>query len=116
MRTIKGTIVSKTTGLLFEPNTTARVQVIDCSLACAPSKKLGETILTNLSGFPLSFQVEFNEEPQEADRPIIDAAVQVRIETGERLDYINDTRFSIKNRSNDEFKDFIEVHVIPVRN
>jgi putative lipoprotein len=110
MKTIKGTIVSKTPGKPFEPNTTAQVSVIDCSLACAPSRTLGKQVLSNLESFPLNFQVEFNDEP------VLIVAVQIRIETGERLDYINDTRFAIKNQMTGEYMDSINVHVIPVGN
>jgi uncharacterized lipoprotein YbaY len=110
MRTIKGTIVSKTPGKPFEPSTTAKVSVIDCSRAGAPSRTLGQQVLSNLESFPLHFQVEFNDAPV----PIV--AIQISIETGERLDYANDTRFAIKNQMTDEYVDSIDVHVIPVGN
>jgi putative lipoprotein len=116
MRTIKGTIVSNKAGRPFESTTTARVQVIDCSLACAPSRTLGEVVLRDLKNFPLGFEVNFDDEEKDEDRPIVEVAIQVRIETGERLDYINDTQFSIKNHSTGEFKDSIDIHIIPVGN
>ena len=112
MRKLSGTVVCNGTGKPFESNTKAIVQVVDISFACGPSISLGKTELKNLTKFPLSFTVEYNDQPNEKIN-LVEVAVQVRIETGERLDYINDTRFSIL-KGHLGFLDSIEMFVVPV--
>lgn len=76
----------------FEADTVAHVMLQDISLADAPAKKLGEQVIKDLKKFPIAFEVEYDPAAiKEGHR----YAVQVRIETKGRLDYINDTTIEV---------------------
>ena len=64
----------------------------DVSLADAPAKKVGEQVIKDLKKFPIPFEVEYDPAAIEKGHTY---AVQVRIETKGRLDYINDTRIEV---------------------
>ncbi|HJZ56331.1 MAG TPA: YbaY family lipoprotein, partial [Gemmataceae bacterium] len=76
----------------FEANTVARVTLQDVSLADAPANKVGEQVIKDLKKFPIPFEVEYDPAAIEKGHTY---AVQVRIETKDRLDYINDTRVEV---------------------
>jgi uncharacterized lipoprotein YbaY len=44
----------------FEPDTVARVMLVDVSLADAPARKVGEKVIKELKKFPISFEVEYD--------------------------------------------------------
>src|SRR5262245_46386915 len=72
----------------FEADTVARVTLQDVSVADAPAKKVGEQVIKDLKKFPILFEVEYDPAAIEKGHTY---AIQVRIETKERLDFINDT-------------------------
>ena len=76
----------------FEADTVARVTLQDVSLADAPAKKVGEQVIKGLKKFPIPFEVAYDPAAIEKRHTY---AVQVRIETKGRLDYINDTRVEV---------------------
>jgi putative lipoprotein len=76
----------------FEADTVARVTLQDVSLADAPAKKVGAQVIKNLKKFPIPFEVEYDPAAIAKGHTY---AVQVRIETKDRLDYINDTRVEV---------------------
>jgi uncharacterized lipoprotein YbaY len=76
----------------FEADTIARVTLQDVSVADAPAKKIGEQVIKDLKKFPIPFEVEYDPAVIEKGHTY---AVQVRIETKKRLDYINDTRVQV---------------------
>jgi putative lipoprotein len=76
----------------FEADTVARVTLQDVSLEDAPAKKIGEQVIKDLKKFPINFEVEYDPAVIEKGHTY---AVQVRIETKDRLDYINDTRIEV---------------------
>jgi putative lipoprotein len=76
----------------FEADTVARVTLQDVSLADAPAKKVGEQVIKGLTKFPIPFEVEYAPAAIPKGHTY---AVQVRIETTGRLDYINDTRAEV---------------------
>ena len=76
----------------FEADTVARVTLQDVSLEDAPAKKIAEQVIKDLKKFPIRFDVEYDTAVIEKGRTY---AVQVRIETKDRLDYINDTRVKV---------------------
>ena len=94
----------------FEANTVARVTLQDVSLADAPAKKVGEQVIKDLKKFPIPFEVEYDPAAIEKGHTY---AVQVRIETKDRLDYINDTRVQVLS-SGKPAKD-VKVPVIRVK-
>ena len=79
----------------FEADTVARVTLQDVSLEDAPAKKIAEQVIKDLKKFPIRFDVEYDTAVIEKGRTY---AVQVRIETKDRLDYINDTRVEVISR------------------
>jgi uncharacterized lipoprotein YbaY len=86
-----GTIESKGEARL-EADTVARVMLQDVSLADAPAKKVGEQVIKELKQFPIPFAVEYDAAAIEKGHTY---TVQVRIETKNRLDYINDTMVEV---------------------
>jgi putative lipoprotein len=79
----------------FEADAIARVTLQDVSLEDAPAKKIGEQVIKDLKKFPIPFEVEYNPADIEKGHTY---AVQVRIETKDRLEYINDTRVEVISR------------------
>ena len=94
----------------FEADTVARVTLQDVSVADAPAKKVGEQVIKDLKKFPIAFEVEYDPAVIEKGHTY---AVQVRIETKKRLDYINDTRVQVISGGK-PFKD-VKVQVIRVK-
>jgi putative lipoprotein len=88
---VSGTIESKEEAR-FEADTVARVTLQDVSLQDAPAKKIGEQVIKDLKKFPILFEVEYDPAVIEKGHTY---AVQVRIETKDRLEYINDTRVEV---------------------
>jgi putative lipoprotein len=76
----------------FTADTVARVTLQDVSLADAPAKKIGEQVIKDLKKFPIPFEVEYDPAAIEKGHTY---ALQVRIETKDRLDYINDKRVEV---------------------
>jgi putative lipoprotein len=76
----------------FEADTVVRVTLQDVSLEDAPAKKIGEQVIKDLNKFPILFEVEYDPSVIEKGHTY---AVQVRIETKDRLDYINDARVEV---------------------
>jgi putative lipoprotein len=90
---------SKVTGTItfpgdaaFEADTVARVTLQDVSLADVPATKVSEQTIKDLTKFPIPFEIEYDPG---AIQPRRTYALQVRIETKGRLDYINDTRIEV---------------------
>src|SRR6516162_2634860 len=79
----------------FEVDAVARVTLQDVSLEDAPAKKIGEQVIKDLKKFPIKFEVEYDPAVIEKGHTY---AVQVRIETRDRLDFINDTRVEVISR------------------
>jgi len=88
---VSGTIEFKGEGK-FEVDTVARVTLQDVSLEDAPAKKIAEQVIKDLKKFPIPFEVKYDPILIEKGHTY---AVQVRIETKDRLAYINDTRVEV---------------------
>ena len=88
---VSGTIECQAEAI-FEPGTIARVSVQDVSKADAAATTIGEQVIKDLKKFPIAFAVEYDPA---AIQPKSTYAVRVRIETGKRLDYINDTNVPV---------------------
>jgi putative lipoprotein len=86
------------------------VTLQDVSLEDAPAKKIGEQVIKDLKKFPISFEVEYDPAVIEKKHTY---SVQVRIETKDRLEYINDTRVEVISRGKPS-KD-VKVPVIRVK-
>ena len=94
----------------FDADTVARVTLQDVSLEDAPAKKIGEQVIKDLKKFPIPFEVAYDPAVIEKKRIY---AVQVRIETKGRLDFINDTRIEVI--SNGKPSKDVKARVIQVR-
>jgi putative lipoprotein len=79
----------------FEADAVARVTLQDVSLEDAPAKKIAEQVIKDLKKFPIPFEVEYDSAVIEKGHTY---AVQVRIETKDPLDYLNDTRVEVISR------------------
>jgi uncharacterized lipoprotein YbaY len=94
----------------FEADTVARVTLADVSVEDAPAKKIGEQVIKELKKFPIAFEVEYDPAAIEKGHTY---AIQVRIETKKRLDFVNDTRVEVI--SNGKSTKDVSVPVIPVK-
>jgi len=94
----------------FEPKTVAKIVLADVSIADADAKVIAEIELSKLTTFPISFELPY--DPKKI-QPGLMYAIQVRIETEGRLDYINDTRISPFENGKPVEK--LEVPVISIR-
>lgn len=110
-RTLTGTVTLQEgdVGKPFEADTVAIVSVVEVSLAGARSVTLGSTKLLGLTGFPFNYQVNYTDQPV-GGRPIVEVALQVRIETNGQLIYITDTRNVVYGHGQD-FVPYLNVTV-----
>jgi uncharacterized lipoprotein YbaY len=113
MRTLTGKISCSKAERKINENALVKVSLIDCSIACAPSKTLASFGVKGLTHFPVEFELHYDEKLVENNMAGY-YAIQVRIETNEKLNYINDTRFLITNIERTQILDHIDMHVIPV--
>jgi putative lipoprotein len=79
----------------FEADTIARVMIQDVSVEDAPAKNVAEQIIRDLKKFPIPFEVEYDPAVIEKGHTY---ALQIRIETKKRLDYLNDRRLEVISR------------------
>src|SRR5262245_30451671 len=92
---LTGTVECKDRGE-FTPETVARITIEDVSVADAPAKVIAETTVKDLKAFPIPFVIEYDPA---AIKPRARYALRVRIETGKRLDFINDTSIPVLSNS-----------------
>lgn len=89
------------------------VNIVDCSIAGAPSVNLAGVKLMGIDKFPFDFEIEYD------DSPIVEKMsghyeIQVRVETDGKLLYVNDTHFSIIDRQHHQIMDHVDMYVIPL--
>jgi len=84
------------------------VKLVDVSRADAPSITIGEYEIANPGQVPLSFEIEY--DPSEIDDRFT-YAVQARINEGDDLAFISDTRYSVITRDNPTSVDMVLVKV-----
>lgn len=118
MRKLTGRVVCKTRDgkdLERAINKDAKIQVrlIDCSRCGAPSIDLAGIDLTNVTTFPFTFEITYDETPITKFFGG-NYAVSIRIETNGKLDFINDTRFEINDKQKNIILDHVDMHVIPI--
>lgn len=111
MKTLKGKVTCSVPDSQINPNAIISVEIRDVSRACAPSKLMASTQLTNQTKFPLEFSIEYDETPI-LELPSHCFSVSAYIRTGEQLDYCTDTRFSVLNE-NSQPKEYAELRVVP---
>lgn len=91
------------------PGSVAKVEVRDVSMACGPAPVNGSVTIDNPTGFPLSYELEFNDNVEEFRT----LAVSARFERDGKLEFINDTRFEIRGEDG-KFKSNVDFFVIKV--
>ena len=73
----------------------ATIRIIDCGRMDAPAITLGQQVIRNPKTFPIQYSIEFLDSFLKAEQFHGQYAVNCRIETGDTLNFINDTRFGI---------------------
>lgn len=111
MRVLRGTIDCFETKTIPD-NSVAEVSVIDCSRACGPSKTLGKVEIKNPKSFPFEYEVEFDESTVMLTYSH-GFRVSCSINKDERLEFINDTAFSILDDG--KILDRVDFNVIVVK-
>ena len=94
--------------IALKPNAVVEVKLIDISGADAPAVTIGEQIIENPGQVPISFEIEY--DPSAIDQRFV-YAVQVRIMEGDRLAFINDTRYQVITRDSPTHVDMVLVRV-----
>ena len=84
------------------------VKLIDVSRADAPAVTIGEQIIEGPGQVPIAFEIEY--DPAEIDDRS-SYAVQARITEGDRLEFINDTRYGVITRGGPTHVDMVLVKV-----
>ena len=84
------------------------VKLVDVSRADAPAITIGEQIIENPGQVPIAFEIEY--DPAAIDERF-SYAVGVRISEGGKLEFINDTRYSVITRDNPTHVDMVLVKV-----
>ena len=113
MKTLRGKVTCSVENSAINPNAKINVEIRDVSLMDAPSVLLAKTELTGKTSFPFEFTIEYDETPM-VEKPHHSFSVSVGIRTGDKLDYINDTNFSLIGHDLKPL-DSIEMFVIPVK-
>lgn len=112
MRKLTGSVKCSQDGLEIAENASVKVSLVDCSLMCAPSTTLA-TAHPKAKGFPFEFELDYDETPL-LENLGGQYAIQVRIETDGKLNFITDTQFLITDEAHSKLLDHIDLHVIPV--
>lgn len=115
MRKISGKITCETKSGIAN-GAKASVRVIDCGRMDAPSITLGQQIIDDPKSFPLHFEVEYDDSFLKAEGFHGQFALQCFVELGDKLLFVNDTRFNIvSDHSKRELFDTMDFHVIEVK-
>lgn len=93
----------------IEPGCVAKVEVRDVSIACGPSTVNGSVTINNPMAFPLSYELDFDDNVEEFRT----LTVSARFERDGKLEFINDTRFEIRGEDG-KFKSNVDFFVIKV--
>ncbi len=76
------------------PGAVAKIQVRNTALACGPAPLVGEAVIQNPTSFPFSYEIVYEEPSGYAEY-----SLHCSILRDGKLEFINDTRFNIDNRS-----------------
>lgn len=114
MRKITGTVTCSESGRNINKDAVIAIQLADCSLADAPSKKLASTQLKGITEFPFNFELEFDDTPIKNMNFGGSFAISIGITTNKNLDYLTDTRFDINDPNTKSIKSHLDLFVIPV--
>ena len=90
------------------PGSVASVEVRDVSMACGPAPVKGSVKIQNPAGFPLSYELEFDESGVEEYSSL---AVSARFERDGKLEFINDTRLQIDRDREGRFQSNFDFHI-----
>lgn len=113
MKKLTGRVTcSKGNDHVINENAIVTVDLVDCSIPCAPSKTLASIDLKARS-FPFDFELEYDEQPILAKMGGY-YSIQVRINTDGKLNYVTDTRFLLTDDMHYRLYDHIDMYVIPV--
>lgn len=115
MRKISGKITCETKNDIAS-GAQAGIRVIDCGRMDAPSKTLGQQIINDPKSFPIHFEVEYDDSFVKAEQFHGQYALQCSIEHGDKLIFVNDTRFNIvSDHSKRELFETMDFHVIEIK-
>ena len=78
--------------MALPPEARITVQLVDVSLADAPSTLLGETVIAPVTQVPVPFRIDYDDA---ALKPGNSYALQARITLGDELMFINTTRHAV---------------------
>lgn len=90
-KTISGKVVYRER-IALPPEARLSVQLIDISLADAPSKTIGETLIEAPHGSPIPFAINFDTDEIEPGHTY---ALQARIVAGDTLWFVTDERYTV---------------------
>jgi len=90
------------------PGSVASVEVRDVTLGCGPAPVKGSVKIQNPAGFPLSYELEFDESGLEEYSTL---EVLARFERDGKLEFINNTRLQIDRDQEGRFKSNFDFHI-----
>ena len=105
--TVTGTVTYRER-IALAPNAVVEVKLIDISRADAPAVTVGEQVIENPGQVPIAFEIEY--DPSKIDERFT-YAVQARIMEGDRLAFINDTRYAVITRGSPTHVDMVLIKV-----
>ena len=105
--TVTGTVTYRER-IALTPNAVVEIKLIDVSRADAPAVTIGEQVIEDPGQVPIAFEIEY--DPSDIDERFT-YAVQVRIMEGDKLAFINDTRYQVITRGGPTHVDMVLVKV-----
>ena len=104
MKVLRGSVTYRER-MALPPGATVRVQLLDVSLADAPSVTLAETVITPEGQVPVPYELSYDDA---AIEPGHSYAVAARIEAEGRLLFISMTRYAVLTDGSDETDILVE--------
>ncbi len=90
------------------PGNVASVEVRDVTLGCGPAPVKGSVKIQNPDGFPLSYDLEYDESGLKEYSTL---EVSARFERDGKLEFINNTRLQIDRDQEGRFQSNFDFHI-----
>jgi uncharacterized lipoprotein YbaY len=112
MKKIFGKITAKSLGKKLEAESVTHVTIKQCS--DVESKILAEILLEDLGEFPISYEIEFDENIIQKSSSSLMYTLSAWIVTDDEINYVNDSYFPIVNKENGLILEEVDICLAPV--
>ena len=97
----------------IEPGSVVALKVFDGAMGCGPMRVAGSHSYEGVTSLPFDFEFEYSDELF-ADRLNFGPAISCQITNGDKLLFINDTRFMLWDHTENKLMDHIRFPLIKI--